>query len=396
MVLEPKTESERLLSLDAYRGFVMLAMASGGIATLGGLAGLDDSVSSRLLQAFSRQLDHVPWRGCTFWDLIQPSFMFMVGVAMPFSYARRRAQGDRWTKLFSHAVLRSLILVALSVFLASHGERNTNFAFTNVLGQIGLGYPIVFLLLGRRPALQLAAAVAILLGDWSLFAAYPPPSADGAAATHAANDPRIMMPGFFARWNKNTNVAAAFDRSFLNLFPRPAGHPFVFNEGGYATLNFVPSIATMLFGVLAGELLRSTRSRGGKLRVLLISGAVCWSLGLLGDASLCPIVKRIWTPSWVVYSTGWSCWMLAAFFAIIDVAGFRRWAFPLIVVGMNSIAIYLMAQLMKPFVAGSLRTHFGPDLLGGPYGPLIRGTSTLLVFWLICLWLYRQKIFIKI
>jgi len=204
------------------------------------------------------------------------------------------------------------------------------------------------------------------------------------------------MPGFFAHWNKNTNVAAAFDRWFLNLFPQPSGRPFLFNEGGYATLNFIPSMATMIFGVLAGELLRSQRDRIAKLRTLLLAGALCWSLGLVLDATVCPSVKRIWTPSWAIYSTGWTCWMLAAFYAVIDVAGYRRWSFPLVVVGMNSIAIYLMAQLMKPYVAATLRTHFGPDLFAGPYGPLIRASSTLLVFWLICFWMYRQKIFIKI
>ena len=396
MLLEQKSAPGRLLSLDAYRGFVMLAMASGGAVMIGGLARSDDTVSSHLLQILKQQLDHVPWRGCSFWDLIQPSFMFMVGVAMPFSYASRRARGDRWIQMFGHAVLRSLILIVLAIFLASNGSRSTQFSFVNVLGQIGLGYPFVFLLLGRRPALQLAAAVGILLGAWLLFNSYPLPGEDFPAAKYGANDPQLVMTGSFAHWNKNANIAAAFDRWFLNQFPHPTDHPFVFNEGGYATLNFVPSIATILFGVLAGELLLSGLSRVGKLRVLLIAGAVCWSLGLLLDASVCPIVKRIWTPSWVISSTGWTCWMLAAFYAVIEVAGFRRWAFPLVVVGMNSIAIYLMAQLMKPFVGASLRTHFGHELFSGPYGPLIRGSCTLLVFWLICLWLYRQKIFIKI
>ena len=129
---------------------------------------------------------------------------------------------------------------------------------------------------------------------------------------------------------------------------------------------------------------------------MLLAGAIGVSLGLVLDATICPIVKRIWTPSWAIYSAGYACWMLAAFYALIDVAGFRRWSFPLVVVGMNSIAIYLMAQLMKPFVASTLRTHFGQDLFSGRYGPLIRSSSTLLVFWLICYWLYRRKIFIKI
>ena len=205
-----------------------------------------------------------------------------------------------------------------------------------------------------------------------------------------------MMTGFFAHWNMNANVAAAFDRWFLNLFPQPPGRPFVFNEGGYATLNFIPSMATMIFGVLAGELLRSGQDQMIKLRTLLLAGAVGASLGLVLDASICPIVKRIWTPSWTIYSAGYACWMLAAFYAVIDVAGIRRWSFPLVVVGMNSIAIYLMAQLMKPFVASTVRTHFGPDVFAGPYGPLVRASSTLLVFWLICFWMYRQKIFVKI
>jgi heparan-alpha-glucosaminide N-acetyltransferase len=396
MSLNGKPDSGRLRSLDAYRGFVMLAMASGGAAMLGGLFDEVDTFSSNLVHVFTMQFDHAEWRGCKFWDLIQPSFMFMVGVAMPFSYAGRRARGEAWPRLLGHAVLRSIILIVLAVFLSSNGSRHTDFSFVNVLGQIGLAYTFVFLLLGRHPGFQFAAAVAILVADWLLFALYPFPGADFPLGKYRAFEPWLMMPGFFAHWNKNVNVAAAFDRWFLNLFPHPSDHPFLYNEGGYATLNFLPSIATILFGVLAGELLRSNRGHVVKLQALLVAGAVGWALGEILNASICPIIKRIWTPSWVVSSTGWTCWMLAAFYAVIDVAGYRRWAFPLVVVGMNSIAIYLMSQLMKPFVAASLRTHFGPAIFAGPYGPLVRGASILLVFWLICLWLYRQKIFIKI
>ncbi len=394
MVPEPESSTGRLQSIDAYRGFVMLAMASGGASALAGLSG--DSASPMIVQVLRHQLDHVPWRGCAFWDLIQPSFMFLVGVAMPFSYAHRRARGDTWLRLFGHAILRSFVLVALAVFLASNGSRYTDYSFVNVLGQIGLGYTFVFLLLGQRPAVQFAAAIAILFGYWQFFASHPLPGPDFPAGQYGASEAEITMTGFFAHWNKNSNAAAAFDRWFLNLFPHPLDHPFQFNSGGYATLNFVPSIATMLFGVLAGELLRSNRSRIAKARILLIAGAACWLLGWILDVNFCPSVKRIWTPSWVVVSTAWTCWMLAAFYTVIDVAGFRRWSFPLVVVGMNSIAIYLMAQLMRPFVRTSLRTHFGPEPFSGPYGHLIQSASILLVFWLICLWLYRQKIFIKI
>jgi predicted acyltransferase len=413
-----KNATGRLLSLDAYRGFTMLAMASGG---LGFAQASVESPDNQLLSALALQLDHVPWRGGVFWDLIQPSFMFIVGVAMPFSHAARAAHGQSWNRQLVHAVIRSAILVALGVFLASAWSARTNYTFTNVLAQIGLGYTFVFLILDLRPTTQLAIALAILAGYWLLFALYPAPTVVFDFASVGAPTSLTPMDGLAAHWNMNSNAAWAFDVWFLNLFPHSADGPFRFNPGGYATLNFVPSIATMIAGVLAGELLRSPRSGPSKVQTLVIAGALCIAMGFALNATLCPIVKRIWTPSWVIYSAGWTCGLLALFYGLIDVAGFRRWSFPLVVVGMNSIAIYMMAQLMKPFIASSLTTHFGglwkafaanpavdryvytkfhehlPDVLfQGLYGPMLRSVATLLVLWLICLWLYRQKIFVKI
>jgi heparan-alpha-glucosaminide N-acetyltransferase len=383
----------RLVSLDAYRGFVMLAMASGGLA-LGQVA--ESSPDSLLWQFLERQSDHVQWRGCSFWDLIQPSFMFIVGVAMSFSYASRKARGDSGGRLFGHAVVRSLVLVALGVFLASAWGKHTNFTFTNVLAQIGLGYLFVFLLLGRSSIIQVLAVCAILVGYWAFFAIHPLPGRDYPYHLVGVHPMFSRLDGFFAHWAKNTNAAADFDRWFLNLFPHPAGEPFRYNDGGYATLNFVPSIATMLFGVLAGELLRSSRSAGVKVGTLLVTGTLCIVLGTVMDETVCPIVKRIWTPSWVIYSAGWTCAMLAGFYAMIDVAGYRRWAFPLVVVGVNSIAIYLMAQLMKPWVTKQLKIHLGSSPFEGQYGPIVQSAAVLFVFWLICFWMDRQKLYVKI
>jgi heparan-alpha-glucosaminide N-acetyltransferase len=396
MSLDAGHDSGRLRSLDAYRGFVMLAMASGGIGTFASIEHSGDTAGAIFLQVLLQQLDHVQWRGGVFWDLIQPSFMFLVGAAMPFSFASRRARGQGWLRQFGHALVRSLVLIVLAVFLASNGSPQTVYSFTNVLGQIGLGYPFVFLLLGRRPLVQFAAAIAVLVGYWMYFANSSPPERNFDRGKHGANEPQLVMGGFFAHWNKNTNAAAEFDRWFLNLFPHPVEQPFVHNPGGYATLNFIPSIATMLAGVLAGELLRSGQSPRKKAQILLVTGAACWFTGQLLDASICPVVKRIWTPSWVVASTAWTCWMLAFFYWVIDVAGYRRWSFPLVVAGANSIAIYLMYQLMRPFVSSSLRTHLGREIFSGPHGSFVRGVSFLLVLWLICLWLYERKIFIKI
>src|SRR5262249_55984314 len=155
---------------------IMLVMASSGFGFAQVAKHFPDSA---VWQSLSHQFQHLPWRGCTFWDMIQPSFMFMVGVALPFSYASRRAAGQSWLQLFGHALLRSLVLIALAVFLSSTGSQNkqTNFTFVNVLAQMGLGYMAVFLLVGRSPRAQLAAALAILAGYWLLFATYPLPSA---------------------------------------------------------------------------------------------------------------------------------------------------------------------------------------------------------------------------
>jgi heparan-alpha-glucosaminide N-acetyltransferase len=406
----------RLRSLDAYRGFVMLAMASGG---LGLATAAKAHAGNKIWELLGAQTDHVAWRGCVFWDLIQPSFIFIVGVAMPFSYASRRAKGEGQGEMLLHALVRSLILIALAVFLSTDTGKGTNFIFTNVLAQIGLGYAFVFMLLGGHPLAQLGMAAVILVNYWAWFAYSPLPGPDFDFTSVGLNDKWTRLTGFAAHWEKNTNPAAAFDRWFLNLFPRRGGRPFAFNEGGYATLNFIPSMATMIFGVLAGEWLQSARSNWTKWFGLFVAGAACLVVGTALDASYCPAIKRIWTPSWAIYSAGWSLWMLAFFFAIIDMGGWRGWAFPFTVVGMNSIAMYVMAQQMKGYVRGNLRTHLGtlagrtisipwpgrgsslviplgPEMFDGVNGPIVSSAAVLLVFWLICYAMYRQKIFVRI
>jgi predicted acyltransferase len=389
--------AERLVSLDAYRGFIMLAMASGGL----GIA----QASKNLGNAWpdlAAQLGHVSWEGCAAWDLIQPAFMFMVGVAVPYSYARRQERGESWGGMLRHAAVRAVILVVLGIFLASAWSKQTNFIFTNVLAQIGLGYVFVFLVWGRGLRVQAAAVAAILIGTWCLFHFYPAPEAGPGfdLAAFGLPDDWPLFSGAAAHWNKHANVASRFDLWFLNLFPGEKPFALKPGGGGYATLNFLPSVATMILGVMAGELLRSARSARAKLLILVVAGAVLLALGLAADRAGCPIVKRIWTPSWVLYSGALVVWMLAALYAVIDVVGLRRWAWPLVVVGMNSIAMYMMAQLMKGWVWSMLGIHFGP--LFGPvsldpaYMPILQSASVLLVLWLICVWMYRRKIFVRI
>ncbi|MGC3971782.1 MAG: DUF5009 domain-containing protein [Pirellulales bacterium] len=444
----------RLASLDAFRGFIMLMMASAGFSLVKVLARLNDagtpheSTEFRIVEFFAHQFDHVVWRGGVFWDLIQPAFMFMVGVALPYSYARRAARGDSYFSRFWHMLLRCVVLIALGVFLNNPTGGNgpyTVFSFVNVLAQIGLGYWFVFLLVNRGVWVQ-GIVLALILGlTWFAFVRHPlPPENFDYATVGVKPEEQVeaVLPGFQGHWSKNVNFAAAVDRDLLNRFPRTSPPKrdegetdeayaartaeavekakFEFNPGGYATLNFVPSIATMLLGLMIGELLRSMRrSSGDKLVVMLAVGAACVVVGAgLHYAGVCPIVKRIWTPSWALASGGLVIWMLALFYLVFDHWGWRRLSLPLAVVGVNSIVVYMMSQLLKPWTLRVLYTHLAipyryaaeqisqrtgtainPELFGGAasaYQPLYESAAVLAVLWLVCVWLWRQRITVRI
>jgi heparan-alpha-glucosaminide N-acetyltransferase len=388
-------KAERLVALDAYRGAIMVLMASSGL----GLAQVARQFpDSGLWQFLATQTEHAPWAGMRLWDLIQPAFMFMVGVALPWSVANRRARGQRFAGMLGHAVWRALVLVLLAVFLTSAWSRQTVWSFANVLAQIGLGYPVVFLLAFTRPRTQWIAAFGILFAYWLVFALHPlPPAGFDWHSVGVPPDWRHLT-GFAAHWDKNANFAAGIDSWLMNLFPHEK--PYVFNAGGYQTLNFVPSIATMVFGVRAGQLLRSGRPTTGKLKQLVLFGVAGIVLGqLIAWAGLCPIVKRIWTPSWAIYSAGWVTLLLAGFVAVTEWAGWKRWAFPFVVVGLNPITLYCMWQLMVPFVRDNLKRHLGPNVfesLGTLYTPILERALVLVVFWLILFWMYRRKIFLRV
>ena len=388
--------SARLGSLDAYRGFVMICLAANGFGIAATAKNFPDS---SLWQALKFQFDHVPWVGCGFWDLIQPSFMFMVGVALPYSYAKREATGESFLRMLRHAAVRSLVLVLLGLFLSTGSKQTmTNFTFVNVLTQIGLGYTFLFLLWRRTPLTQFSVLIAILASYWAWFAMTPVVGSDFDFKKVGVPADWSFLTGFDAHWQKNANPAATFDLWFLNLFPRP--EPFVFNEGGYQTLNFIPSLGTMLLGLMTGEFIRRSRGHAKTFFSLTAAGLVCLGAGwALNEFGLCPAVKRIWTPSWTLYSTGWTLLMLAGCYGVIDGLGAKAWSWPLKVAGMNSIALYVLSQLLKNWTGDSLQRHFGVglfNLLGETYAPLLRANWILLCFWLFVWWLYRQRIFFRI
>jgi predicted acyltransferase len=385
-----------LTSLDAYRGLVMFLMMA-EVLSLSRVA--KARPDSAFWQFLAHHQNHVAWIGCSLHDLIQPSFSFLVGVALPFSLASRAARGQSRTRMTFHAGWRALVLILLGVFLRSIGQPQTYWTFEDTLSQIGLGYVALFLI-GFRPVREQWAALGLILaGYWAAFAFYPLPGPGfDYSQVGGSNTWPHLMTGFAAHWNKNSNPAWAFDTWFLNLFPRE--NPFKFNGGGYSTLSFIPTLGTMILGLIAGGVVRSGRAPWAKLKWLAVAGVMGLAAGAaFGWLGVCPVVKRIWTPSWVLYSGGWCFLLLAAFYLVVDVWGFRRWAFPLVVIGMNSIAAYCMAHLFGGFIGSSLDIHLGANvfkIFGQAYEPLVHGALVLFVMWLLLFWMYRRKLFLRV
>lgn len=389
-----KAAVTRNVAVDAYRGLVMLLMMGEVLQ----LARVAKAYPGNWLWGFlAYNQSHVEWAGCSLHDLIQPSFSFLVGVALPYSIASRLRKQASFSKLFAHALWRSFILIALGIFLRSIHAPQTNFTFEDTLTQIGLGYPFLFLLGFRSPRVQWTAFGAILFGYWLAWAVYP--VHDLAAGTIPGVPPNWThnYAGFAAHWNKNQNLGATFDQWFLNLFPRVK--PFIANEGGYLTLSFIPTLGTMILGLVAGRWLR-TAAPSIPVRRFLVAGTIGVAAGaVLHFTGICPVVKRIWTPSWTLFSGG-ACFLLLALFCwIIELKNQWRWAFPLVVIGMNSMAAYLIAHLFEDFISSSFAIHLGIApfrILGPALQPLLLGAAVLFVEWLLLFSMYRQKWFLKV
>ena len=386
----------RNVAVDAYRGLVMLLMMAEVMQF--GKMGLTfpHSIVWRIL-AFNQS--HVEWIGMSLHDTIQPSFTFLVGVALPYSLRSRQRKGQSFQKIMGHTIWRSFLLIALGIFLRSTQSEMTNFTFEDTLTQIGMGYTFAVLLTFVRPRWQWTAFGAILFFYWLAWALYPAPGPNFPWASVGVPDDwhQHLLHGFAAHWNKNSNLGQAFDLWFLNIFPRPSR--FLFNGGGYLTLSFIPTLATMLLGLAAGRWLVEN-PLAIPIRRFLIAAAILLASGLLLHfTGVCPIVKRIWTPAWTLWSGGVCFLFLAAFSWFVDVKKNTRVVFPLVVVGMNSIAAYLIAHLFEDFVISSFQINLGMRVLnvfGAAVEPVLVGALTLGVYWLILHWMFRNKVFLRI
>ena len=359
----PATDSTagRLVSLDAYRGLIMATLLCGAI-----FASLKGDPTWNWLYV---QNEHVAWRGCGYWDLIQPSFMFMVGVAMPFALAKRAARGDSWARRFRHVLVRALGLIVIGVLLDNFGAEKWSIGFIRVLQQIAIGYVLAFFVVGKSYRTQGLTAAAILVGYTLLWMFNP---WNGPGGPWAMN---------------NQNIGAAVDFWMLGRH----------HTGYYVGLNAIPATATIIFGVMAGQLIHDRLPPSRTMLILLLAGLSGIGIGLAVSPWL-PLIKRIWTPSFAVYAAGWTTLMLLFFYATIEVLGWKRWAFPLVVVGMNSIAAYVLGNSFGGWFRSLTGAWIGwlKQPLGPMWFPVFQHFATFCCAWLVLYWLWRRRIFFKV
>jgi len=354
---EGRTEPKRYTSLDAYRGFIMVILASEGF-------GFSALRADSTWGSVARWFHHVPWEGGVFWDMIQPAFMFMVGLSMPFALARRKELGATDRDNFRHVLMRSLNLIILSQIIIWVGAGRIKPQLINVLSQIAFTYIITYLLLKLPWRYQAVAAMVILAGWTALFFAFPGPDGPLSHRNH---------------------IGLVVDRAIFHYDYDPA----------YSTLNFLPSTIWTLGGAWVGRLLMQSRAHAENLKKLA-GGMVLSFVVAFALRPWIPFIKQLCTASFILYSLGWVLFMLIGFYVVIEVLGYRKWTFPLLVVGMNSIFIYFVSEVLHGWLdhaVGVFTFHYS---FIGKLAPVVQATTVLLVMWYLCYWLYRRRIFLKL
>jgi predicted acyltransferase len=363
---------ERVLAIDALRGFDMFWIAGPDLGHW-----LVTSVLVLLIgplpEWLAYQLDHPTWLGFSAWDMIMPLFLFIVGAAMPFSVQRRIDAGDGRTAIYLRALRRAAILWLLG--MVSQGKLlewqwSSLHFYCNTLQSIAAGYLIatVTMVELRRPLFQALTAVALLAAYWLLMALVPVP---GIGAGH---------------YDPEGNLALWIDQAVMGVHQDHTHYTWILSSLGFG--------ASVLIGVLAGTLLRSRLPPLTRLRILVIAGLALLAAGWAWSFAM-PIIKHLWTSSMVLWAGGWSLLLLAAFYALIDVLGWRRWSWVFVVIGANAILAYMAQPLfdlrhLGEHLFAKLCVHFGD----GREAAL--AALTYLLLWLVLWGLYRARIFIRI
>ncbi|WKN31563.1 DUF5009 domain-containing protein [Porifericola rhodea] len=366
-----KPTSNRLLSLDLFRGATMFLLV-GETTSLYHYV-LDYSTEGSLLHSLALQFHHHPWNGLRFWDLVQPFFMFIVGVAMVFSLQKRVHLPSDWKRVQKHIFKRCALLFLFGVMLHCVYSGKLVWELWNVLTQLSFTILVAFLLFRQSLKTQFIASVGMLVLTEVLY--------------------RFVQPeGFEQTFVQGENFGAWMDIILMGKI----------NNGGWVTINCLPTAAHTIWGVMVGKILISTRTDNEKLKPLLIAGIIGLLIGYgLDFSGITPIIKRIATTSFTIVSGGWCLLVLAATYWLVDVKKARTGIFFFSIVGMNSIFIYLFTQTVghqwvNDFVAIFSDGIFSWIGLGENFLAIAGATLSFGLYWYLCYWLYKHKIFFKV
>lgn len=360
--------SQRLLSLDVFRGLTMFLLMGEAARVY---ASLSTATESSWLHHLMIQFHHHPWDGLRFWDLIQPFFMFIVGVAMPFSYKSRSAKGDSHTTIRNHILYRCFLLFLFGTGLHVVYSHKLVWELWNVLTQLSFTILVAFFLMRSSWKWQIGISVGLLVLTEILYRMYDPA----------------------APFVKDANFGSYMDMILMGK---------INNGGGWVTVNCLPTAAHTIWGVVCGQLLLSDYDAQKKLRYFIVAGLVGLASGyLLHFSGITPIIKRIATSSFTLASGGWALLVLALFYWWVDLKGNHAGVKFFSIVGMNSIFIYLFAETIGHQWLGGFTEPFNHGFLGflGLPEMALDVTNALLVWgimWYLCFFLYRKKIFFKI
>ncbi|MFH0759088.1 MAG: DUF5009 domain-containing protein [Bacteroidota bacterium] len=363
---------ERLHSLDLFRGLVMFLLVAEGAGIYHTWLAVTEP--GTFMHALATQFHHHPWNGLRFWDLIQPYFMFIVGVAMWFSVSKRLERGDPKRDVTFHILRRCLLLLAFGVGLHIGYRGHLVWELWNVLSQLSVTILIAYALLKLPGRTQLLISVGLLVLSELLY--------------------RFTgIPGYDQPFVKDHNFGSFMDMVLMGK---------INNGGGWVAINCIPTAAHTIWGVLAGKLLASSKPGLQKVKLLLIYGGTALLLGYVLDwTGADPIIKRICTASFVLTSGGWALLTLALFYWVVDIRGSKKWTWFFAVVGMNPIFIYLFmetagSQWLVGF-SGAFITDGLMRLGAGEHLALfINSVGVLAMAWGLCYWLYKHKVFFKI
>ena len=363
------SDSARLLSLDALRGFDMFWIVGAGEL----VRGLEKVSKGGVLGWIAGQLHHKAWEGFHFEDLIFPLFVFIVGVSLVFSLGKSLEKVGRSATLIKVFKRSALLFFIGILYYGGFSQPVEKIRLLGVLQRLALSYlgaSLLFCFL--KPRGLVAALAGILVGYWAMLSFIPVPG-------HGV--------GNFA---EGANVANYVDKLYLPLHRYDGDHD---PEGILSTL---PAVGSCLLGVLAGLLLKNpTLSDSRKVGRLVLWGVGCLATGWLWHLNF-PVIKKIWTSSFVLVAGGYSFLLLALFYQIVDVWKWRRWAMPLVWIGVNPITIYFGGKFIdfegfaKLFVGGPVATA------AGPYAELVSVVASLLCGFLFLKFLYDRKIFLRV